>query len=219
MTTFVKKLNRALLLVLLAAGVLCCPLPASAAAYEVDAQIPVSVDVTENYQTTFTLQLTAEDDAPLPAQTRLTFTGGGSGVFGPIHYTAPGDYRYQVTQEAGIADHVTYDTSAYTVTVRVTDTADGGLQADVWARHNESEGKSEVVAFHNSYVPPETGTSTSGEQTAAAGATPSATPAPAGGILPQTGDTFPLTVLALVCVAAAVCLGVLLWHRKKHSES
>lgn len=218
MTTFVKKLNRALLLVLLAAGLLCCPLSASAAAYEVDAQIPVSVDVTENHQTTFTLLLTAEDNAPLPAQTRLTFTGGGSGAFGPIHYTAPGDYRYQVTQEAGTADHVTYDTSAYTVTVRVTDTVDGGLQADVWARHNESEGKSEVVAFHNSYVLPETGT-TSGEQTAVAEAVPTATPAPAGGILPQTGDAFPLTALALVCAAAALCLGVLLWRRKKDSES
>lgn len=238
MTAFVKKLNPALLLLLLAVGML-CPLPAAAAAYEVDAQIPVSVDVTENYQTAFTLQLTAEDDAPLPRQTSLTFTGGGSGAFGPIHYTAPGDYRYQVTQAAGTDSYVTYDGSVYTVTVRVTDTPDGGLQAEVWARHGDAEGKSDVVAFHNGYEAPAAddsntdqgnnganGNGTAAQQTAAAVQTPAATPVPPAavpgpalsGLLPQTGDTFPLVGLVILCGIAALGLGYGLW-RKTHHKS
>lgn len=240
MTAFVKKLNHALLLLLFAVGML-CPLPVAAVAYEVDAQIPVSVDVTENYQTAFTLQLTAEDNAPLPQQTSLTFTGGGSGAFGPIHYTAPGDYRYQVAQTAGTDGYVTYDSSVYTVTVRVTDTPDGGLQAEVWARHGDAEGKSDVVAFHNGYTAPVDDSAadqgdgdvsntnshgTTAQQTTAAVQSPAATPAPPtaalgsalSGLLPQTGDTFPLVGLVVLCVIAALGLGYGLW-RKAHRKS
>lgn len=215
MTAFVKKLNRALLLLLFAVGVF-CPLQAAAVAYEVDASIPVSVDVSENYQTAFTLQLTAVEDAPLPEQTQITFTGGGSGAFGPIHYTSPGDYLYQVSQQAGSDSQVSYDPSVYTVTVRVTDTPDGGLQADVWARHDSSSGKAEVVAFHNGY----TAASAAGTVSTPT-PSPSASPAPTQapllqGLLPQTGDRFPLTALLLLCVLAALGLLGGIFRRKNN---
>lgn len=223
MRTFVKKLNHALLFLLLAVGLL-CPLRAAAVdenTYQVTTQIPVSVDVNENYKATFTLRLTAvEDGTPMPEVTELSFTGGGSGNFGPITYTAPGDYCYQVTQVAGSDDNVTYDESVYNVTVRVTNKGEDSLQADVWARRNEETGKADVAAFHNVYTAPQQGGQATATPAPTATPVPTATPAGGlmGGLLPQTGDDFPLTAVIVIFVIAALCLGYLLYRKNRNNK-
>lgn len=226
MRTLVKKLNMVLLLVLLAAGLFCPLRPAAAdlTCYQVSASLPVSVEVNGNHKLPFTLEIRALDGAPLPDKTTLTFTGGGSGAFGPITYTAPGDYRYEITQRPGSAGHVTYDDSVYTVSVFVTNLGEDQLQEEIkmW-RGDGSQGKSDAAHFQNHYTdPPAAGGGTQHPATPAPTAAPDATltavsgSAAAGGLLPQTGDDFPLAALVVLCLLAALCLGVVLCRKYRN---
>lgn len=171
--------------------------PAAAAAERsCTASIPVRVQVYAQTDAEFTVQLEAEEGAPLPEKRTLTFTGNGEGVFGGVEYTVPGDYVYTVTQVKGRADHVTYDDTVYTVTVRVTNDGVGGLVAEIWAVGNQSAQKSEEVLFSNRYTPP--------------------TQTPISP--PQTGDAANLWPLVAVFVVAAVALGVVLVIAKRYKE-
>lgn len=168
---------------------LCCPLPVFAA--RAGAVLPVTVR-TEGAaaDAACVVSITPLDAAPAPAQASLTIQGSGTAYFTGFAFDAPGDYRYTVTQAGSGRPYMTCDTAVYTVTVRVTGRADGGLDTELWAQRGGSTAKAAAVSFVNRYDPP----------AAPAARTAKGSAAPA---LPQTGDAFPVEALA-----AALCAGL-----------
>ena len=78
----------------------------------------------------FTFELTAEDNAPLPADTELTLTKDAqTGNFGNVTYTTPGTYTYYITEKDTGADSMIFSRAKYKVTVTVTDNGKGALSA------------------------------------------------------------------------------------------
>ena len=180
---------------------LCCPLPVFAA--RAGAVLPVTVR-TEGTATdaACVVSITPLDAAPAPAQASLTIQGSGTAYFTGFAFDAPGDYRYTVTQAGSGRPYMTCDTAVYTVTVRVTGRADGGLDTELWAQRGGSTAKAAAVSFVNRYDPPAAPAATSAPAASAAPAarTAKGSAAPA---LPQTGDAFPVEALA-----AALCAGL-----------
>ena len=174
---------------------LCCPLPVFAA--RAGAVLPVTVR-TEGAATdaACVVSITPLDAAPAPAQASLTIQGSGTAYFTGFAFDAPGDYRYTVTQSGSGRPYMTCDTAIYTVTVRVTGRADGGLDTELWAQRGGSTAKAAAVSFVNRYDPPAAPAATA----APAARTAKGSAAPA---LPQTGDAFPVEALA-----AALCAGL-----------
>ena len=174
---------------------LCCPLPVFAA--RAGAVLPVTVR-TEGAATdaACVVSITPLDAAPAPAQASLTIQGSGTAYFTGFAFDTPGDYRYTVTQAGSGRPHMTCDTAVYTVTVRVTGRADGGLDTELWAQRGGSTAKAAAVSFVNRYDPPAAPAATA----APAARTAKGSAAPA---LPQTGDAFPVEALA-----AALCAGL-----------
>ena len=175
---------------------LCCPLPVFAA--RAGAVLPVTVR-TEGTATdaACVVSITPLDAAPAPAQASLTIQGSGTAYFTGFAFDAPGDYRYTVTQAGSGRPHMTCDTAVYTVTVRVTGRADGGLDTELWAQRGGSTAKAAAVSFVNRYDPPPAAPAVTA---APAARTAKGSAAPA---LPQTGDAFPVEALA-----AALCAGL-----------
>lgn len=78
----------------------------------------------------FTFELTAEDNAPLPADTELMLTKDAqTGNFGNVTYTTPGTYTYYITEKDTGADSMIFSRAKYKVTVTVTDNGKGALSA------------------------------------------------------------------------------------------
>ena len=83
---------------------------------------------------TFTFTLTPGEGAPGETQTKTITTkdGSGSASFDEIEYTEVGEYTYTVVEAKGDAAGFTYDTTEYTVTVKITDNPEEGkLEAEV----------------------------------------------------------------------------------------
>lgn len=234
MNQAIRKLSGLLVLPVLLAALLLMPVRALAAGYECDAQIPVTVklngDHAEQFEVTIALADGADANTPMPEEgsRSLLLRGGQSGSFA-IHYTEPGDYFYLIRQTAGKTSHMTYDDTVYAVQVQVTNTedADGNLTltytvtaCDAGIQDPTQENKSTELAFLNTYAPPQDGGSTQTPTPAptADPVQPTATPAPLLGIIPQTGDTLPLTLLVVVFVAAAIAVAVLLVLKKRNNK-
>lgn len=183
---------------------LCCPLPVFAA--RAGAVLPVTV-YTEGAaaDAACVVSITPLDAAPAPAQASLTIQGSGTAYFTGFVFDAPGDYRYTVTQAGSGRPHMTCDTAVYTVTVRVTGCADGGLDTELWAQRGGSTAKAAAVSFVNRYDPPAEEAKTTVARPAKNTAAPAARTAKgsAAPALPQTGDAFPVEALA-----AALCAGL-----------
>lgn len=174
---------------------LCCPLPVFAA--RAGAVLPVTVRTEGTAaDAACVVSITPLDAAPAPAQASLTIQGSGTAYFTGFAFDAPGDYRYTVTRAGSGRPHMTCDTAVYTVTVRVTGRADGGLDTELWAQRGGSTAKAAAVSFVNRYDPPAAPAVTA----APAVRTAKGSAAPA---LPQTGDAFPVEALA-----AALCAGL-----------
>ena len=130
-------------------------------------------------------------------------------------------HNYRIVEVNDGKDAVTYDDTAYTFTVSVTDDGNGQLGATITER---SWTTGEMV-FHNTYTPP-TPEPTS-EPTPGPTATPtptpkpSATPAPQATAtpapvrIPQTADSFPLALLIGLLAISGGALAVLLIARKR----
>lgn len=130
-------------------------------------------------------------------------------------------HNYRIVEVNDGKDAVTYDDTAYTFTVSVTDDGNGQLSATITER---SWTTGEMV-FHNTYTPP-TPEPTS-EPTPGPTATPtptpkpSATPAPQATAtpapvrIPQTADSFPLALLIGLLAISGGALAVLLIARKR----
>ena len=101
-------------------------------------------------------------------------------------------------------EDVTYDTAVYDVTVRVTGTEAGELEAVVWCEKEGTEGKSDEIMFTNS-----------GKEQA-----PEIAPTGKNGHYRnypvKTGDVAPIAVLAAMSgISAGVLTAVERWKRKK----
>ena len=92
--------------------------------------------------------------APEAEKMEEKVTGAGKVTFGPIHYTAPGDYQYRIYQKAGTTKRFTYDNTVYIVTVRVQNDEEGGLAAELWAVKEGTTMKNDAVQFQNHYDAP-----------------------------------------------------------------
>lgn len=181
-------------------AVLSVPGTAHAEGYSCTVSIPVETEVTgENApDEEFVILLEADgENVPMPEQTQITIKGAGQGQFGPVTYTAPGDYQYRVYQKAGTTQNYTYDDAAYTVTVRVTNDGNGGLTAQIWAIEDGQQNKTDRISFSNQWQsPPAAGTGTGGGNAA------------------RTGDTSNAAVPTVAALAAAVMIAVI-WKTKR----
>lgn len=196
-----------------------CPLPVLAAA-RVTAAIPATVR-TEGADSAAicTAELTPLDNAPAPAQCRLTVKNGGTAYFTGLDFDAPGDYRYRVAELKGSAANTSYDAGVYTVTVRVTSKKDGTLAAEIWAVRSGETAKADGVAFVNRCAAPGAATTRAAPtptpaRTAETKAKATAAAAAAVPALPRTGDTFPVEALAAAFCAGVVGFGTA-WNRRR----
>lgn len=145
------------------------PVEEEPVSYQCEVNIPVKVQVDGSGipdGNEYTVILTTDSSTPMPTDAVDTGDGkktvekrvvnGGEVSFGPITYTAPGDYSYTIHQEAAARDHFTYDTTVYNVTVRVTNTENGGLTAEIWGYRNGEESGEKVweFLFQNHYARP-----------------------------------------------------------------
>lgn len=223
MNQAIRKLSGLLVLPVLLAALLLMPVRVQAAGYECYADLPVSVVINGDYEEQFTVVLTPGDETtPMPTQSALQIAGGATGVFEDLHFTEPGDYYYTVQQTPGSTEHMTYDDTQYTVTIRVTNSDDGGLQSEVWAVADGAAEKTYQLRFLNTYAPPEEEGSTPTPTPApTADPEPAATATPAAGLLgfiPQTGDSLPLTLLVVLVIAAVVAAVVLIALKKRNNN-
>ena len=159
-----------------------------AAEYACTATLPVETVVTGgNAPAGETFQITLEAmevGNPMPEKTIAEVKDTGKISFGPIRYTVPGDYRYRIFQKAGNTKNFIYDKTVYTVTVRVTNAEDGGLNAEIWAIKDVGQDKTDSIKFNNGYKTSENpGTS-----------------------VVKTGDTTDITLWAGAAASAALIL-------------
>lgn len=94
----------------------------------------------------FTFQL-KQGDTVLGTATN---TAEGSVAFEPLTLDKPGEYTFAISEVAGAAEGVAYDTAVHTVVVTVIDDGEGALKATV-----EYDGGTAPV-FRNTYTPPTT---------------------------------------------------------------
>ena len=104
---------------------------------------------------TFQFVMTARHNAPMPeesAQGRKTIqiTGAGTAGFGPITYTEPGVYTYEITEQNAGAGGWTYDPAVYTYTV-VVEERDGALSVTSRTLSKDGEAADKAL-FINRYV-------------------------------------------------------------------
>ena len=69
---------------------------------------------------TFKFRIATDTNAPLPASDTATVGSDGTFSFGVITYTQPGTYVYSVAEIPGDDPDIGYDSTAHTVTVKVT---------------------------------------------------------------------------------------------------
>ena len=125
--------------------------------YHCYAELPVSVELNGESDEQFHETIDCGEGQPLPdeAADGLMIAGDASGVFHNFHFTEPGDYVYTVRQESADTEHMTYDGTVYTVTIRVTNAEGGGLQHEIWATTDDApDTKVEELRFLNTYAPP-----------------------------------------------------------------
>lgn len=218
-----QKIVSLLLLPLLFA-VLLIPGRASAKESACKISIPAEVEVSgknipEGMEYKLTLKAVSEE-APMPGKTGVTIEDEGKAEFGPITYTVPGDYVYEVSQKAGTKEHFTYDKKIYTVTVRVVNDGNGGLKAEIWAVKDGSRNKTDSITFKNKYTAP-SNSGESGHRHSGSSSGTSADPQSVLSLLaPQTGDTSGLILWASLLAAALlglIAMGVI--RRRRREEA
>lgn len=134
------------------------PVKAEAAEKSGTLTIPVQVEVSgENIPGGKDYKVTLEavtKNAPLPIETVKTRTGAGTITFGPINYGEVGTYQYRISQNTDSAERFTYDQTAYLVEVQVIRRDDGTLTAELAAKREGKQEKSDAIRFDNRYDAP-----------------------------------------------------------------
>ena len=230
MNQAIRKLSGLLVLPVLLAALLMMPVRANAeeVPYECFAELPVSVELNgendEQFHVTIELAEGMDETAPLPdeAADGLLIAGDASDSFSNFHFTKPGDYVYVVKQEIGNTAYMSYDNTVYTVTIRVTNADNGGLQHEIWATTDDDpDTKVQELRFLNTYAPPTPAPTdehpdiAEGIENGTWGGTPTPKPVSA---LPQTSDALPLTALVVVLVLAAAAIVVLVVLRVRKNK-
>ena len=230
MNQAIRKLSGLLVLPVLLAALLMMPVRANAeeVPYECFAELPVSVELNgdhdEQFHVTIELSEGMDETTPLPdeAADGLLIAGDASDAFSNFHFTEPGDYVYVVRQEIGNTAYMSYDNTVYTVTIRVTNADNGGLQHEIWATTDDDPNtKVQELSFLNTYAPPTPAPTdehpdiAEGIENGTWGGTP--TPKPVS-TLPQTSDALPLTALVVVLVLAAAAIVVLVVLRVRKNK-
>lgn len=148
--------------ILLSAGLL-LPTGAEASSYtKTPAEDALVVNVTyagvQQPEEAFTVTLTPKDEAPEPAEgtsqqiTLSDHTTTGSLNFSFV-FTEEGTYTYQVSEQAGSTERVTYDTASYTVTFEVyLENMELKTVMRV-TREGETASKPDGITFENNYAP------------------------------------------------------------------
>lgn len=220
-----KRFRKLLLLPLLIVGLL-FQTQAFAADGSCTVSIPVGVEITGESVPTgidYTVTITPADESnPMPDASSVTITDSGTAALGPITYTKPGDYVYTVTQQAGDVENVTYDTTNYTVTVRVVNDGEGGLTAEMWVVEEDGTDKVGEILFHNTYDAPVTPDPTPKPTPTPTPTKPTATKTSATvkSASPKTGDETNLVVLGClmgVSLIGLVGLTAAFYWKKKRS--
>lgn len=204
MSLKMKKL-RALMCVPMMLALLAFPTKVSAQESGCAVTIPVSVEVSGTSapaDTEFEVVLTSLDAGePMPESSSAVVKGSGQAEFGPMTYTVPGDYHYSISQKKGNAVNYTYDTSIYTVTVRVVNAENGGLTAEVWAVKDGQSDKADKIVFANEY------------------SAPKAPEKPAGPTqTPQTGDASNVNLFAALLAASVLVMLIIGIRGRRRGE-
>lgn len=187
--------------------------------------IPISVEVkseTGNVEPeTFKYGLEAVDENAEEVKfSSITVNKAGvtTGRFAEMSYTRPGDYKYKVYQQRGENKDMLYDSSIYEVTVRVLNTPDGGLNAEVWAVKDESEQKVDEIKFVNIYKETTQTTTETTPNTTHYTTTNTVTRSSIGTSSPKTGDSSNLFLWSAVAVVTALCILLFVLVGKRREE-
>lgn len=100
----------------------------------------------------FSFEVIPADDAERHAVSVGTNDATGTVVFTEIGYTAPGTYRYEIIEAAGVDPTVTYDDTVYHLTVVVADDGNGNLIIES-ATCTDANGDGADALFTNHYGP------------------------------------------------------------------
>ncbi len=134
------------------------PVKTEAAEKSCTLTIPVQVEVSgENIPGGKDYKVTLEavtKNAPLPIETVKTRTGAGTITFGPVTYGEVGTYQYRISQDTDSAERFNYDRTAYLVDIQVIRRGDGTLTAEVVAKREGKQEKSDAIRFDNRYDAP-----------------------------------------------------------------
>ncbi len=158
-----KKILSALLCLVTVAA-LFLPALTVLAADALTVTLPGSIRLTGDVparEETYTVVLTAADDAPMPAGAKdgvYELEVDGEASFGfAIIYDKVGVYKYTIEQIEGDNSRCTYDDTVYYVTVSITNKEDGtGLESTVVMREADdvNEKKQDAADFVNRYRDP-----------------------------------------------------------------
>ncbi len=136
----------------------------------------------------------------------VTQEGITKGSFKEMRYTRPGDYKYTVYQLKGENKEVIYDDSVYEVTVRVVNTQEGGLTAEIWAVKDQSDQKVDEIKFVNQYKETTTATTEAIDNTTHHTTTNTITKSSIGTSSPKTGDKSNVLLWSGIAILSGLCV-------------
>ena len=149
------------------------------------------------------------------SEVEVTQEGITKGSFEEMRYKRPGDYKYTVYQLKGESKDVIYDGSVYEVTVRVVNTQEGGLAAEVWAVKDQSDQKTDEIKFINQYKETTTATTEAINNTIHHTTTNTITESSIGTSSPKTGDKSNVMLWGGIAILSGLCVFFFLFEGKR----
>lgn len=133
------------------------------AAYAETAAIDVKIPVTTEYasdsdipaktvklDTKFTLE--PLEGAPAPAVSEVSISGAGKSELGPVSFSVPGNYYYQLTAKLAKGEHNEAIDEKLIVRVTVVNDNKGGLSSVVTAYHSQTDASSDNGKVDTKFV-------------------------------------------------------------------
>lgn len=118
----------------------------------VDTYIPVDVNIENaNGSEKCSVSLSSSEDSPLPETRKIEVTNSGQIKFGPITFTKPGDYTYNIYQDSSNFENKTTDSSVYKVIIQVLSDESGVLTTNMSANLLD-KGKVSSISFNNKEI-------------------------------------------------------------------
>lgn len=240
MKRIIIQLNQFLILPLLAA-VLLFQVQVSAEEQLCTATIPVEIQTLGDSVPSgieYKIVIKSENEInPMPEIKEVVMKDNGEAELGPMTYTTPGTYQYSVYQEIGSTENLTYDGTAYTVTICIVNDGNGGLKPEIFAVKEGAQGKIDKIIFSNTYnstepaettKPAETPEATETEETTEPSTAVIETPEPATVSTYQTVQTnlanAPKTGERIISAIVVGILGIsmfilsIVFYKKKNEE-